>query len=193
MKRNLIVMAVVIAAIALMLIAGRDMARRSAQSVRGPGLVGGNIAGKLAPDFELTALDGKSVKLSDFKGKAVVVNFWATWCGPCKVEIPWLVDLQKQYGPKGLVILGVAMDDAGKDKIADFAKEMGVNYTMLLGKESVAEEYGGVEALPTTFYIGRDGKVVDRIFGLVSHSEIEGDIQKALAQGSDVAASGAAK
>jgi len=101
--------------------------------------------------------------------------------------MPWFVELQKQYGPEGLEVLGVAMDDAGKDKIAQFAKEMGVNYPVLLGKESVGDEYGGLEYLPTSFYIGRDGKVVARVFGLRSRSDIEDWIKQALSRGSSVA------
>ena len=91
----------------------------------------------MAPDFELQTLDGKNLKLSDLRGKAVLLNFWATYCGPCKVEMPWFVELQKEYGPQGFQIIGVAMDDASTEDIAKFAKEMGVNYPILIGKESV--------------------------------------------------------
>src|SRR5215471_7551925 len=145
----------------------------------------GELQGQPAPDFALTSLEGKTVKLSDFRGKAVLLNFWATWCEPCKIEMPWFVELQKKYGPQGLQILGVAMDDAGPKEIADFAKKMGVNYPIMIGKEAVGEQYGGLPYLPSTFYIARDGKVVDRVYGLISRSEIEADIQKAL--GSQVA------
>jgi len=134
----------------------------------------------LAPDFTLESLDGKSMRLSDLRGKAVLLNFWATWCTPCKIEMPWFVDLQNQYGSKGLQIVGVAMDDASKEDIAKFAKDMGVNYPILIGKEAVGDQYGGVPALPETFFIGRDGKIVDKIMGLRGKSEIEQDIEKAL-------------
>src|SRR5712671_5150985 len=140
--------------------------------------------GKMAPDFQLKTLDGKTAKLSDYKGKAVLLNFWATWCEPCKIEMPWFVELQKEYGPQGLEIVGIAMEDTKNDAIAAFAKEMGVNYTILRGKEAVGEAYGGVEGLPTTFFIGRDGKLVDQSTGLVSRSEIVDHIKEALAQGS---------
>ena len=133
-----------------------------------------------APDFTLDTLDGRSMRLSDERGKAVLLNFWATWCGPCKIEMPWFVEFQKQYGDQGLQIIGVAMDDSGKDEIAKFAKEMGVNYPVLLGKEAVGDEYGGVPALPETFFIGRDGKIVDRIIGLKGRAEIEDAIKEAL-------------
>jgi thiol-disulfide isomerase/thioredoxin len=133
-----------------------------------------------APDFTLESLDGKNTRLSDFRGKAVLLNFWATWCGPCKIETPWLVEMQKEYGPQGLQVVGVAMDDSGKDEIAKFAKEMGVNYPVLLGKEEVGDAYGGVPALPESFFIGRNGKIVDKIMGLEGKAEIESAIKKAL-------------
>jgi peroxiredoxin len=142
--------------------------------------------GKQAPDFILQDLEGKQVKLSDFRGKAVLLNFWATFCGPCKVEMPWLVELQKQYGPQGLQIVGVALDDAGKDAIEKFTKEMGVNYTILQGKDDVGDAYGAV-GLPATFYIDRNGKIIDSVLGLVSRSEIEDDIKKTLAEGKTAA------
>jgi len=133
-----------------------------------------------APNFTLESLDGKNMTLSEFRGKAVLLNFWATWCAPCKIEMPWFVELQNQYGPQGLQIVGVAMDDSSKEDIAKFAKDMGVNYPVLIGKESVGDEYGGVPALPESFFIGRNGKIVDKIIGLKGKEEIEDSIKKAL-------------
>jgi thiol-disulfide isomerase/thioredoxin len=147
-----------------------------------------DVAGKPAPDFTLESLEGKNIQLSGYKGQAVLLNFWATWCGPCKVEMPWFVELQKEYGPQGLQIVGVAMDDSSKEDIAKFVKEMGVNYPILLGKEAVGDQYGGVNVLPTTFFIDRDGKIVAREFGLQSRSLFVDNIKKALAQGSAVQA-----
>ena len=171
---------VVIAAVALMLFAGVRMARPRASVVKLK-TVGKN--GSVAPDFELQNLEGKSVRLSDFHGKAVLLNFWATWCAPCKIEMPWFVDLQKQYAAQGLQVIGVAMDDSGTETVAKFAKQMGVNYPVLIGKEAVGDAYGGVEFLPTTFIIDRQGKVVERIFGLAGRSEFEDNIKKALGPG----------
>jgi len=145
-----------------------------------PELVG-DVRGITAPNFDLATLDGQRVKLSDYRGKAVLLNFWATWCGPCKVEMPWFVDLQKKYGNDGLVILGIAMDDSETPKIAQFASEMGVNYPVLLGTDKVSEEYGNVEFLPTSFYIDRDGRIVGKGTGLLGRSEIEQNVRKALA------------
>jgi len=140
--------------------------------------------GSMAPGFELKNIaDGKTASLASFRGKAVLLNFWATWCGPCKIEMPWLVDLQKKYGPQGLEIVGVAMDDASDKEIAAFAKKMGVNYTVLKGTEKVGDLYGGVDRLPLTYYIDRSGKVVDEIVGLASESVIEDDIKKILGKG----------
>jgi len=188
-KKNILFFAVVILAISGLLFAGKKF---SHHSVSGGALLGANVNGKDAPDFNLRLLDGggKTMKLSDLRGKAVLVNFWATWCGPCKIEMPWLVDLQKKYGPDGFVILGVAMDDSGDQAISDFAKEMKVNYPVLLGTESVGQLYGGVEGLPTSFFVDRSGKVVDRQFGLVSESTLVEDIQKSLGSGTTQAASG---
>jgi peroxiredoxin len=172
--RNPFALVVVAVVAAAMLYFGFHMARRSGP--RTPAITKSTIA----PDFTLETLNGESIRLSDLHGKAVLLNFWATWCGPCKIETPWLVELQNQYGPQGLQILGVAMDDSGKEEIAKFAKHMGVNYPVLLGKEAVGDAYGGVSFLPETFFIGRDGRIVGKILGLESKSEIEDTIKKAL-------------
>src|ERR1035437_3638668 len=144
-------------AILAMLATGKYLDRARSSRHGAPKLVG-DVRGVTAPAFDLATLDGRRVKLSDYRGKAVLLNFWATWCSPCKVEMPWFVDLQKKYGNAGLVILGVAMDDSEPPKIAQFASEMGVNYPVLLGTDKVSEDYGNVEFLPTSFYINRDGK-----------------------------------
>jgi peroxiredoxin len=180
-KRDPVILIVVAVVISLMLVFGIQKTRHSSFQPVGAG----KLQGQVAPDFSLASLDGTTLKLSNFRGKAVLLNFWATWCEPCKVEMPWFVDLQKKYGPQGLQVLGVAMDDTGAKEISDFAKKMGVNYPIVLGKEAVGDQYGGLPYLPSTFYIDREGKVVDRVYGLVSRSEIEADIQKAL--GSQVA------
>jgi len=172
--RNPLALVVVALVAAAMLYFGFHAARRA-------GLEPPRITkSSAAPDFTLQSLDGKTVRLSDLRGKAVLLNFWATWCGPCKIETPWLVELQNQYGSQGLQVIGVAMDDSGKDDIAKFAKDMGMNYPVLLGKEAVGDAYGGVPALPESFFIGRDGKIVDKIIGLRGRGEIEDSVKKAL-------------
>jgi peroxiredoxin len=172
LKRDPFVIVIVAVVIALMLVVGLRMARRPQR------LAASQMKGDVAPDFTLQSLDGKTVHLSDYRGKAVLLNFWATWCAPCKIEMPWFVELQKQYGPVGLQIIGVAMDDASPKDIAAFAKEMGVNYPVLIGKESVGDAYGGVQFLPESFYIDRNGKVLDKVFGLKGRGEIEDNIRK---------------
>ena len=184
MKRNPLILVFVAAVIAVMLFAGVRAARKN----RADGSPSGQLMGQVAPDFDLPSLDGKNLKLSDLRGKAVLLNFWATYCGPCKIEMPWFVELQKQYGPQGFQIVGVTMDDASTAEIAKFVKERGVNYPILLGKESVGESYGGVGVLPTTFFLDRDGKVMAREFGLQSRSVFVDHIKKAMSQGQAVQA-----
>ena len=184
MKRNPLVLFFIAALVAAMLFAGIHMARKNQAS----GPVKGKLIGSLAPDFELPTLEGKNIKLSGLRGKAVLLNFWATYCGPCKIEMPWFVELQNQYGPQGFQIIGVAMDDASTEDIAKFAKELGVNYPILLGKEEVGQSYGGVSVLPTTFFVDRDGKVIAREFGLQSRSVFVDHIKQAMSEGKAVQA-----
>jgi len=183
-QRNPLILFFVGALVAVMLFAGIRIARNN----RANGPANGQLIGAVAPDFELASLDGKNLKLSSLRGKAVLLNFWATYCGPCKVEMPWFVELQKEYGPQGFQIIGVAMDDASTDDIAKFAKDMGVNYPILLGKEAVGLSYGGVNVLPTTFFLDRNGKVIAREFGLQSRSVFVDHIKQALGQGGSVQA-----
>ena len=177
MKRNALVFVALTVAILAMLASGKYLDRTRKH---GPLKLLGNVQGVQAPDFTLLALDGSKVKLSDYRGKAVLLNFWATWCPPCKVEMPWFVDLQKQYAKDGLVVLGVAMDDSEPADIASFTRNLGVNYTVLLGTDKVSDDYGDVQALPTTFYIARDGTIVDKITGLLDRKDIEDAVKKAL-------------
>jgi cytochrome c biogenesis protein CcmG/thiol:disulfide interchange protein DsbE len=180
-KRNLVVIVIIAAVLGFMVWSG--LRHRTG----GPRL-SGSVQGNTAPEFALTDIKtGRTVHLSDFKGKAVLLNFWATWCPPCKTEIPWFEDMQEQYAADGLVVVGVAMDDASPEALVKFSNEMGVNYLMLKGDEKVAEAYGGVEALPTTFYIGRDGTVVKRVFGLAPHGDIEQNVKLALSKGAQQA------
>ena len=151
------------------------------------------LANKQAPAFTLRDTTGKKVSLSDYKGKAVVVDFWATWCAPCKIEIPWLEKLRDQYASQGLEVLGISEDDLDLDDqkallkekkdITDSATKLGINYPVLFDDKKVAEPYGGVDALPTTFYVDRNGKVVAATIGLVDRDEIEANIKKALGSG----------
>jgi thiol-disulfide isomerase/thioredoxin len=174
-QRNPLILFFIGALVAVMLVTGIRMSRQTGAVAPKTGLMG-----LTAPDFELQAVDGSSLKLSHLRGKAVLLNFWATYCAPCKVEMPWFVQLQNQYGPQGLQIVGVAMDDADAEDIAKFAKDLGVNYPILIGKEAVGITYGGVNVLPTTFFLDRNGKVVAREFGLQSRSVFVDHIKEAL-------------
>lgn len=133
-----------------------------------------------APQFELPDLNGKPVDLAAFRGKAVLLNFWATWCGPCRREMPWFIQFQKQYGPRGLQIIGVSMDDGGRSAVLPVVQKMGVNYIVLLGDSRVASQYGGLQVLPTTYYIAPDGTVRAFVTGVVSQAEVERNIQDVL-------------
>lgn len=145
------------------------------------------LRGKVAPGFTLRSIQGKKVSLANYKGKAVLVNFWATWCAPCKIEIPWLVSLHNQYAAQGFQVLGVSEDDptVTQADLKNFSKQLHMNYPILRGTDAVARKYGGVDFLPTSFYIGRNGKVVAETAGLVGEDEMEANIKKALAARSD--------
>ena len=135
---------------------------------------------KEAPDFALKDADGKMVKLSDYRGKVVLLDFWATWCGPCKIEIPWFMDMQRTHKDKGFEVLGVAMDDEGWEAVKPFAAKMGMNYRLVVGNDQTASAYGGVDALPTTFLIDRAGKIAAVHVGLTSRKDIEDGVQQLL-------------
>jgi thiol-disulfide isomerase/thioredoxin len=192
-KKSVIFVLFIVVGVTVLLISGKYMSHPKGTANAGfQGNANGPGRGAQAPDFELKVLDGqgKTLKLSSLKGQAVIVNFWATWCEPCKIEMPWLIQLQKKYGPQGLQIVGVAMDDADEKTISEFSHKMGVNYPVVVGTEKVADLYGGVDGLPISFFVDRSGKVVNRILGLVSESEFETSIQKSLAQGGQATASG---
>ena len=135
---------------------------------------------KIAPAFELKDAAGKVVRLADYKGKVVVLDFWATWCGPCGIEIPWFVEFQRKYKDRGFEVLGVSMDDDGWKSITPFVAEKKINYRILLGDDKTGDQYGGVEALPTTFVIDRDGRIASVHVGLASRKDFEDAIEKLL-------------
>jgi peroxiredoxin len=136
--------------------------------------------GKTAPDFELSALDGRRIRLSDFRGRVILVNFWATWCAPCRVEMPWLTEFDARYRDRGLTVLGVSVDDGGRERVERFARERQVGYPILLNDGDVDLRYGGVRFLPQTFFVGREGKIIRRVYGIRTHADFEADIRSAL-------------
>ena len=146
-------------------------------------------AGQAAPDVTFKDLDGKGIPLNGYKGKVVLVNFWATWCEPCQVEIPWLIEMQQKYSSKGFTILGVDVDDEGNKEVSAFlAKErfevsgqkLPMNYPILRGNDAVADKFGGLLGYPTSFLISRDGKIVKKVQGLISYDEIAQAIESQL-------------
>jgi cytochrome c biogenesis protein CcmG/thiol:disulfide interchange protein DsbE len=151
------------------------------------------LAGKAAPAFSLEDLSGNKVSLESYKGKAVLVNFWATWCAPCKIETPWLVELRDQYTAQGFEILGISAEGDGvgkddkaawdKDKavIAKSVQQLHMQYPVLIDGDSISEQWGGLDELPMSFFVDRTGKVVAVQMGLTSKADIEGNIKKALA------------
>jgi len=140
---------------------------------------------KKAPDFALKDANGRTVHLSDYRGKVVLLDFWATWCGPCKIEIPWFQEFERQNKDKGFAVLGVAMDDDGWDAVTPFAKQRGINYRLVLGNDQVADLYGGLDALPTTFLIDRNGYIAAVHIGLTGKDDFEDGIQELLAASSN--------
>ena len=136
---------------------------------------------KLAPDFTLTDANGTSVKLSDYRGKVVLLNFWATWCGPCAIEIPWFKEFEQEYKSKGFEVLGISMDDDGWPAVKPYIAERKINYRILLGNDSVTQLYGGFDALPVTFMIDREGRFAfGAHIGLAGKNEYLSEIQSLL-------------
>ncbi len=133
-----------------------------------------------APDFALKNSKGETVRLSSFKDNVIILNFWATWCGPCRREIPGFVDLYKKYNKEGLEIIGVSVDQNGWDAIEPFAKNYKINYPVLLFDRQVIMNYGGIQAIPTTFIINRKGEIVEKIVGLRPNSYFEQKVQELL-------------
>ncbi|HET9951508.1 MAG TPA: TlpA disulfide reductase family protein [Candidatus Eisenbacteria bacterium] len=146
-----------------------------------PAAGGNGEPGTQAPGYELADLTGKMVSNQEFAGKVVILDFWATWCPPCREEIPHFVQLQSKYRDQGLVIVGLSLDAGGAKDVAPFAEEHNVNYPMLIGNDDVAKAYGGVNSIPTTFVIDRTGKIVKRFVGFTPPEVFEQTIAPLLA------------
>jgi len=135
---------------------------------------------KHAPDFALKDANGKLVHLADFQGKVVLLDFWATWCGPCQEEIPWFTEFQRKYKDRGFEVVGVSMDDDGWKAINPFVARKKINYRVVLGDDKTGDQYGGLEALPTTFVIDRSGRIASVHVGLADKKDFEDAIEKLL-------------
>lgn len=134
---------------------------------------------KVAPDFVLDDASGKPVRLSDFRGKVVLLNFWATWCAPCSIEIPWFIEFQTAHQDTGFATLGVSLDEGGWDAVRPYIEKRKINYRVVVGNDDVAQQYGAA-SLPTTFIIDKSGRIAATHVGLCSKSEYEADIKAEL-------------
>jgi thiol-disulfide isomerase/thioredoxin len=139
-----------------------------------------DLTGQVAPALAFKDLAGQPVDLAALKGKVVVVDFWATWCGPCRMEIPGYIELQKKYGKDGLVIIGVSLDQKGPKHVQKFVEANGMNYTVVMGDDQAVDAFGGFNGIPTTFLIGRDGKIRHQKTGSMEHAEYEEIVKQAL-------------
>jgi len=131
--------------------------------------------------LQIPTMEGTSASIEQYKGKVVLVNFWATWCAPCRTEIPWLIEFNEKYGPKGLVILGIAMDDEGNKVVQPYVRDRrfdvnghpeAMNYQILLGNSKIAEKFGGILGMPTSMLYSRDGRKIKTIVGLIDHDDL---------------------
>ena len=150
----------------------------------GPSTAGVSSAGSRidAPSWELPDLDGKLVSNEDFSGKIVLIDFWATWCPPCREMIPGLIEIQEEYGADKLAIVGISLDSNGAVAVKPFASKRGINYTLLIGNEAITREFGGIQAIPTSFLIDQRGKIVSKHVGFVSKKQLRSEIDALLAE-----------
>ena len=183
MKKGIFIAAGVVALLAVMVWADHKFPAAGAPSAGAP------AKPTDAPTVTLKDLNDKDVTLQQYKGEVVLVNFWATWCEPCKVEIPWMIEFQQKYSPRGFTILGVSMDEDGKKAIEPFldkerfdvnGQKEAMSYPILLGSDAIAEKFGGILGLPTSMLFTRDGKKVRTIVGLVNHDDISKAIESLL-------------
>jgi thiol-disulfide isomerase/thioredoxin len=186
MKKTILILAIVVVATAAVYFADKATRVHVSATGRPPA---GMKAGGWAPDFAVKDLSDKDVTLADYHGKVVLVNFWATWCDPCREEIPWLIAMQDKYSSRGFTVLGLAMDEEGKSIVAPFVtkerydvngQKLPMNYPIVIGNDGVAEKFGGLLGYPTSVLISRDGKVLKRVTGVINEDEISKLIEGAL-------------
>ena len=182
MKKGVLVTLGVIALLAIMVWADRKFPAAG----RPPANASSTAGDASMPSIVMKDLNDRDVTLAQYKGQVVLVNFWATWCGPCKIEIPWMIEFQKKYSSRGFTILGVSMDEDGKKAINPFlekerfdvdGQKEAMNYPILLGNDSIADKFGSIVGLPTSMLFTRDGKKIKTIVGLVNHDDIAKSIE----------------
>jgi len=187
LKKSLLVIIAVVAVIAATYLADRAtrQPRKGQVNLRVPDAKDA----KPAPQLTLKDLDGKEVSLEQYRGKVVLVNFWATWCEPCQVEIPWLIEMQQKYSAQGFTILGIAMDEDGasivtpwvhKERFDVNGTKSAMNYPIVIGNDAAADKFGGLLGYPTSVLISRDGKILKRITGIITPDEISTSIETQL-------------
>src|SRR5260370_13086590 len=189
MKKVLLIISTVLVLIVATYFADKATRVKATNSVKNTELTDAKIYGKPAPEVKFKDLDGNEVTLAQYKGTVVLVDFWATWCEPCYVEIPWLIEIQQKYAAKGFTVLGVSMDEHGKSAVVPFlakdrftvnSQKVPMNYPIVLGSDEIADKFGGLLGYPTGFLISRDGKVVKKFQGLTSFDDIAKAIESQL-------------
>jgi thiol-disulfide isomerase/thioredoxin len=192
-KTNFLIIAVaVLVAVTLVVQRTRRIAAapRPAASIHGSASASSNAAAaEDAPNVSVKDLNGADVSLAQYRGKVVLVNFWATWCEPCRVDIPWLIEFQNKYSARGFTVLGMAMDEGGKKDVDPFVRDerfdvdgqkLAMNYPILIGNDDVSDKFGGLLGLPTSVLISRDGKKIKTFIGLVDHQKFADAIEAQL-------------
>ena len=145
-----------------------------------PAEIEAELSDQSLPEFSLQDLEGALFTNGDLEGKVSLINFWATWCGPCKIEMPWFVEFQRQYKDRGFTVLAISLDEGGWDPVRAFAEEMEFNFPVALGGDPVSEDFGGIYVLPTTLIVDRSGKIAFRHTGLVPKAKYETEIESLL-------------
>jgi cytochrome c biogenesis protein CcmG/thiol:disulfide interchange protein DsbE len=181
MKKNLIVAVLTVAAVALVLVADRSgWLERVAPAT-----------GEATEGYTITDLNGELIDLTPYRGKVVLLNYWATWCTPCLIEMPWFIDFQKQYGERGFQVIGVSLDDEGRAVVEPWLREqkfeldgrpVALNYPIWIGNEKASQQYFAVFGLPTTLVFSREGKLLKTFVGITSHEKFVAAIEGALQQ-----------
>lgn len=132
----------------------------------------------IAPAFTVKTVDGRTLKLSDLRNKPVIIDFWATWCGPCRASMPDLNNMQARYGAKGLTVIGLSVDESGPAPVKRFAAQLGVRFTIAMANDDILDAYGPIRSIPATFFINRKGEIVRRVVGRIDPETMNTYVQE---------------